>query len=395
MKLRVARCVALFLPSTLLGDEPCRSLSAFGDSQSVVYERHGQERPLYVGESDERVWFRLTNHTTCPILIPAPYLHPRTLPDGRLTFDPADGVEIGLGVHITYPELGGERVYRGVPGESRLPAGQSVVFSVAANLVKRGPIAVDLRYEWERPSAGCGSIEHRLVFDPKELFRDEPALRAWLAKVNDPPKPPRPPAPVPDGGPCAVVERHYPPQYLTYERRGVQHSGYINESGERVWFRFHNNATCSVMLPAVVPFRPDGDPPNPYVPLEALNVWVAEPGQGGMRLHWGGIQGFPSPLAPGQSVVFSVAANLVKRGPIAIAFTYAWETSAGSPLVGMVEHRLTFDIKELLEGDPELEEWLKDVKEPAPREPDVNDKSREGSSMAAPENEIRQPGYQR
>ena len=171
------------------GKEPCRTLGDGVGSQTIVYVRHGKSRRFYRSESEERVWLRLRNNTTCPITIPATMpFKIRKLPDGTPTLDPVDGLEVYLGVFVTFPTLGGRRLYHGPSGEGRLPAGQSVVFSVAANLLKRGPIAINFRYEWERSSPCCGVIERRIVFDIREHLEDEPELARWLAKVKDPPR---------------------------------------------------------------------------------------------------------------------------------------------------------------------------------------------------------------
>jgi hypothetical protein len=172
--------VALLTPGP--GSLPCNLVSPHQAAQSLEYERRGEARSDYGNESDERVWLRLRNNTSCLIRIPAaaPVLI-RKGPDGRPTADLPDGQEVAMEVWVTDPGTGQQFVHPGgcVRSERTLPAGQSVTFSVAANLLKRGPIVVRFEYQWDQR----GTVEHRLRLDPSELPED---VTTWLKGVKDP-----------------------------------------------------------------------------------------------------------------------------------------------------------------------------------------------------------------
>lgn len=172
------------------------------------------------------------------------------------------------------------------------------------------------------------------------------------------------------GSPCSILNDWFGPLYITYERHGERPASYGNESDERVWLRLHNNTTCNVRIPAhpggLGHFESDGTfSPDPQEGQEVgMDVWVSDPN--GPLLQRGTALPANCFLAPGRAVVFSVAANLLKRGPIMIDIGYAWETSRTSDY-GRIEHRIVFDLRERLKDEPDLDKWLAQVKEPPVR----------------------------
>jgi hypothetical protein len=169
---------------------------------------------------------------------------------------------------------------------------------------------------------------------------------------------------------CEIVDPSFGPQYITYERHNVARPDYGNESIERVWFRFHNNTTCRLTVPAAMPlaFRrlPDNTPTTDPVDGQevALDVHITNPGTRELYVHPGGDLRSESSLPARQSIIFSVAANLLKRGPIAIRFSYQWERP-GAPGFGEIEHRLVFDPTKDLDED--VRRWLDKVEDPPKR----------------------------
>lgn len=212
--------VSMFLAAA--ATSPCSIVKPSYGSQYVTYERRDHARPDYGYESDERVWFRFHNNTTCALTIPAamPFVV-RTLPDGGLTADPVDGVEVALDVSITGPERG--EMWLHPPGcmrsESTLPGGQSVVFGVAANLLKRGPVAIDFAYAWEKPGSPYrGTVQHRLLFDVRQDFPYVTDFKEWLDKVKDPPKRP-------------ALSREFPGRHLSGEPADPSPKPSVEEPG--------------------------------------------------------------------------------------------------------------------------------------------------------------------
>jgi len=163
---------------------PCELVNPRRAAQYLEYERHGEGQPDYGNESKERVWFRLQNNTNCRIRIPAAApVSIRKGADGRPTGDLPEGQEVTMEVWITDAQTSRMFVHPGgdVRSERTLPAAQSVTFSVAANLVKRGPMAVTFDYQWDQG----GTVEHRLRIETKDLPED---VVAWLKGVEDPPE---------------------------------------------------------------------------------------------------------------------------------------------------------------------------------------------------------------
>lgn len=148
----------------------CQRIKDAFDAQYITYERAGVARPDFSDESRERLWFRFHNNTTCRLRIPASApVAIRTLPDGRRTADVEEGQEVGMALELTDARTG-QLTFSWGPNAGRaiidVPAGRSVVFSVAASRVKVGPMAVRFNYSWE--SAGA-SVRHRVLYDPNEL----------------------------------------------------------------------------------------------------------------------------------------------------------------------------------------------------------------------------------
>src|SRR5262245_15571442 len=80
----------------------CSLLDEQYSAQYLQYDRHGRAARTYADESDERVWLRLRNNTTCPIRIAAGFRFAiRRLPDSSTTIDPVDGQEVGMEVEVT------------------------------------------------------------------------------------------------------------------------------------------------------------------------------------------------------------------------------------------------------------------------------------------------------
>lgn len=167
----------------LLVVDACALVKPTSPAQYLTYETHGKAIPLRAGESNEHVWFRFHNNTTCPVKIPAATLFlMRTLPNGRITDEPPDGQELNVDVSFTRP--GGPPPYFGAAGLiGVVPAGQTVVFRVPANLLMQGPIAVRFMYvfeNYEGYTPWLGETVHAVLYNPKYL--DE-AVLSWLSKA--------------------------------------------------------------------------------------------------------------------------------------------------------------------------------------------------------------------
>ena len=164
---------------------PCTLVNTYRSAQYLEYERRDEAEADYGNESRERVWLRLYNNTTCPLRIPArtPVII-RKKPNGTPTIDLRDGQEVAMDVWLTDPDARDMYVHPGgdVRSTTTLPAAQSVTFSVAANLLKRGPMVVTFDYEWDQRN---GTVEHRLRLEPKDLPED---IATWLKGVKDPPE---------------------------------------------------------------------------------------------------------------------------------------------------------------------------------------------------------------
>lgn len=99
---------------------------------------------------------------------------------------------------------------------------------------------------------------------------------------------------------------------------------------------------------------------------------------GAMSLHSNASAGRArTAVLPGGAVLFSVAANLLRHGPIAIPFSYAWEGGEARPPREAwepyhrddkrIEHRLLFQAREDIRNESEFFEWLDTVKDPQER----------------------------
>jgi hypothetical protein len=156
--------------------------------------------------------------------------------------------------------------------------------------------------------------------------------------------------------PCKRVDPYHGAQYMTYERHGSGAARYANESTDRVWFRFHNNTTCPIGILAGSPvaFRklPDGKvtPYRPYGDTVMMDLEVTDPESHGLRLAYGGDTRNETTMQPEESVLFDVAANHLRAGPIAVRFWYVWDGGTD-----IVEHRAVFDPSAL---PADVREWL-------------------------------------
>ncbi len=165
---------------------------------------------------------------------------------------------------------------------------------------------------------------------------------------------------------CAMVKPSSPPQYLAYERRGDAKPLRSGESREHVWFRFHNNTTCPVKIPAATLFLmrtlPDGritDEPPDGQEL-SVDVSFTYP-QTGAALYLGPAN-LIGVVPARQSIVFRVPANRLKHGPIGLPFRYAFEDYAGGlPSLGDIVHGVVFDPKYL---DADVRAWISRVEDP-------------------------------
>jgi hypothetical protein len=67
---------------------------------------------------------------------------------------------------------------------TRVGAAESILFSVAANLLKHGSIAVRFGYAWEGTHAA--KVQHQLLFDAADELRLKLDVMRWLETVTDP-----------------------------------------------------------------------------------------------------------------------------------------------------------------------------------------------------------------
>lgn len=165
----------------------------------ISYERAGERRPVYVGESDQGIWLRLHNNTRWAITFCTESLYigakitPLRLSDGRGILGLRESVEISPcyeveavrayesvrtsdgGLHIEKPVPAPKPpvVPRGhVSSASWLPSGRSVVFSIPReHLAKYLAIYVSFTYEWETAERDYGTREpeHRVYFRASDL----------------------------------------------------------------------------------------------------------------------------------------------------------------------------------------------------------------------------------
>lgn len=165
----------------------------------VSFERAGERKPVYAGESNQGIWLRLHNNTRWAISFCTESLYvgtkitPLRLSDGRGALGLREGVEISPcyeveavrsyesvrtsdgGWHIEKP-VNVPTVPVGTRGHvfstSWLPSGRAVIFSIPReHLAKYLAIYVSFAYEWETAERDYGNKEpeHRVYFRAADL----------------------------------------------------------------------------------------------------------------------------------------------------------------------------------------------------------------------------------
>lgn len=132
---------------------PCSGQNVNRNKQELIYpavyidiEKVGKGKPIYAGDSDERVWMKLVNNTKWSI-----YLDMFVFGDDEKTglFYEVEKVRENLS-NKAIP-IGYRRGHSG-SGESEIKIGESVSFSIPKNhLADNLKIRIDFTYEWEHP----------------------------------------------------------------------------------------------------------------------------------------------------------------------------------------------------------------------------------------------------
>jgi hypothetical protein len=159
---------SLHLASSAQG---CERIDLSRPAQFITFERSGLGKPVYVGESAERVWLRLSNNTTCPIQVYGG--RARRLADGSFSWDPANGEETPLEYDI-YDALrrGEPRQWAGgnTHTQATIAPGFSVVFQVPTSHFKNGSgVAVPFVYAWEDGAIRRFDLRHYVYLLPEAL----------------------------------------------------------------------------------------------------------------------------------------------------------------------------------------------------------------------------------
>jgi hypothetical protein len=179
--LGLAVCLSLGSAAALLAaEQPCTRVDAVRGGQYMTYERHAVGTTEYLGESAERIWFRLQNNTTCPIVVFGSAPVEVRVTDGKPVLYRPYGARAFMDLEITDPES--HQLFFAHSGCIRhhftLQARESITLDVPANYLKAGRIGVRFDYPWD---GGTDAHEHRALFDPSDLPAE---VREWLASLE-------------------------------------------------------------------------------------------------------------------------------------------------------------------------------------------------------------------
>ena len=149
----------------------CERIQQSRPAQFIAFERSGVGKPLYEGESAERVWLRLHNNTSCSIQIYGGRL--RLSPDGSVSMDPANGDEVTVEYDI-YDSERSAAPYQWAGGHvhnlATIGPGFSVVFDVPTSHFKNGHgVAVPFAYAWEDGAIRRFDLRHHVYLVPETL----------------------------------------------------------------------------------------------------------------------------------------------------------------------------------------------------------------------------------
>lgn len=149
----------------------CERIQQSQPAQFITFERSGLGKPIYEGESAERVWLRLHNNTTCSIQIYGGRL--RRLADGSVSMDPANGDE-ALVEYDIYDSQRAGAPYQWAGGHvhnlATIGPGFSVIFDVPTSHFKKGHgVAVPFAYAWEDGAIRRFDLRHHVYLVPETL----------------------------------------------------------------------------------------------------------------------------------------------------------------------------------------------------------------------------------
>jgi|GEM_PF-6159143 len=119
--------------------------------------------------SEEIVWLRLLNNTSCDIIILTASMKLTKFPDGRFTTDLQDGASIEVYYEFVERETKAITVEAyGLGGliiVSRLPSGKAILFSVPKSHFKQQQsLRVPFGYDWEGETPKTGLVQHYVCF---------------------------------------------------------------------------------------------------------------------------------------------------------------------------------------------------------------------------------------
>jgi hypothetical protein len=143
---------------------------------------------------------------------------------------------------------------------------------------------------------------------------------------------------------CQYVSRGSPPrflapQYISFVRAGEGAPARTFETTRsRVWLSIHNNTTCEIVL--------DGP---------GVQVIYIDP-RTHAQLPWQLHGGAEVRLGSGQSLEFSVAANMLRKYAVAVPFWFSWEFYDTANPAAAVVHQVEFG-SDLLPSDVQV--WLR------------------------------------
>jgi len=160
------------------------------------------------------------------------------------------------------------------------------------------------------------------------------------------------------------LSRDHPAIYLTFERRGkgidpmqsrlgeTGDTELSKQKGDDIWLRLHNNCRWAILFPTwslyvgkrLAPFRlSDGRSVLSLTDDIEVNARYVVAEQNSKTVPYGGDSYSSSWLAPGRSVIFSVAReHLAHDRSIYLYFNYEWERSENWSYNLAPEHRVMY-----------------------------------------------------
>ena len=149
----------------------CERIQLSRPAQYITFERSGIGKPVYNGESKDRVWLRLHNNTTCPIRILGGHIHFRS--DKSADMNPDNGEESTVEYHL-YDSRRSTEPRQWAGGDTHnvatLRPGFSVIFDVPGSHFRQGQgVAVPFAYSWDDNSLGHFALRHYVYLVPEDL----------------------------------------------------------------------------------------------------------------------------------------------------------------------------------------------------------------------------------